>query len=215
MHSQAGQIVANTYDTAERERLRAVLIAYMKQHKIGVPTLARRIIEAHPRRSEVPRRTLQRFLAGKRVNDMAVSICATFAENLPSRPTAFHALGRALHDLYQREPDHIAGVYAVSTHETIISQLTIGPFDPRFLTVKEVTTSSHRRIYDGVLVNAGRSIVAILKDSLMNTARIYTLHLNPERLAFYGLLYDSGPLESGGPAYQSLQVALERTGHAE
>ena len=49
------------YDLAQRERMRQALLAYMKQHKIGVPRLAQRIKET--RSAETPRSRLRLFSA--------------------------------------------------------------------------------------------------------------------------------------------------------
>ena len=42
------------YDLAQREQLRQTLLAYMKEHKIGVPRLAARIKETVHRNPEIP-----------------------------------------------------------------------------------------------------------------------------------------------------------------
>ena len=61
------------YDLAQRERIREALLAYMKEHKIGVPRLAARIKEAVHRNPEIPVKTLQRFMKGEvRTIDMHV-----------------------------------------------------------------------------------------------------------------------------------------------
>ena len=52
-------------------------------------------------------------------------------------------------------------------------------------------------------------MLAILKDRLMRTARVHMLHLNRDKKTFYGLVYDNGPLASGGMPYQLLQTTLE------
>ena len=71
----------------------------------------------------------------------------------------------------------------VSAHETVLSQLTITALtdDPKFLIVKEITTSAYRRIYDGVLVFDGSSSLAILKDRLLHTARVHALDSSLKR----------------------------------
>src|SRR5271168_4471760 len=83
----AGHVLAS-FDISQRERIRAALIGYMKEHGIRVPTLAVRIRQSHPREMEIPLKTLQRFLAGRRTQDMALTICAAFVEKLPHKPTA-------------------------------------------------------------------------------------------------------------------------------
>lgn len=206
--------MAANYTLVERERIRQVLLAYMREHGIGTPTLADRIKKSHPREMEIPLKTLQRFLGplkrppaeedteaapiqgntGRRTHDMALMICSAFVDKLPDRPLLFDALGEALHDVYNKEADVLAGTYAVSAHETVISQLTITT-RPRpegavrkYHLVKEVTTASYRRIYDGVVVFAGRAVTIILRDRLMGGARIHGLHLNRDH--FHGFVYD-------------------------
>jgi hypothetical protein len=218
LRSGAGHYLVTEYDLAERERIRQALLAYMREHKIGTPTLAKRIKASHPRHMEIPLKTLQRVLAGKiRTHDMALSICAAFVDKLPDRPLLFDALGEALHDVYAKEADVIAGAYTVSAHEIVISELTITT-RPRpegavrkYHLVKEVTTASYRRIYDGVLVFAGRGATMLLKDRLMGGARVHGLHLNKDH--FHGFVYDNEPLENGGVPYQNIQTIVHRTGN--
>ena len=142
------------FDLAERERIRQALLSYMREHKIGTPTLAKRIEESHPKRMNLPLKTLQRFL-GKlkplpeeataeeierakplRSHDMALIICKAFVEKLPNKPTAMQALGEALHAVYGKllhnvatvagnTPDPTIGVYSVSAHEATISEITV------------------------------------------------------------------------------------------
>ena len=107
------------FDLTERERIRWALIDYMKAHKIGVPTLAARIKAPHPREMEIPWKTLQRFLAGVRTHDMALTICKAFVEKLPNRPSAFQAIEQALYTLYNKSlaPD-IARFYKLTRSES-------------------------------------------------------------------------------------------------
>jgi hypothetical protein len=42
------------FDQPARGRIRTALMTYMTDHKLGVPTLAKRISEANLRRPEVP-----------------------------------------------------------------------------------------------------------------------------------------------------------------
>ena len=58
---------------------------------------------------------------------MALTICKAFAEKLPNKPTAMHALGEALHAVYGKAPDILAGTYAVSAHETADIQTDTHP----------------------------------------------------------------------------------------
>ena len=74
------------YDLAQRERIRETLLAYMKEHKIGVPRLAARIKEAVHRNPEIPVKTLQRFMKGEvRTIDMHVGFLAQFVEKVSRR----------------------------------------------------------------------------------------------------------------------------------
>ena len=71
------------YDLAQRERIRETLLAYMKEHKIGVPRLAARIKETVHRNPTVPVKTLQRFMKGEvRTIDMQVGFLAQFVEKV-------------------------------------------------------------------------------------------------------------------------------------
>ena len=201
--------MAKTYDARERDRIRAALLGYMQENKAGTPKLESL--------TGVPYRTLQRFLKGAWVNEVAVARCAAFLDRQPRRPILLHALGDYLYRFYNHPPDFIGGVYRVSTADTPLSELTIKfpPDSKTFYLASERTTGRLLRAYDGILVFTGRSLLAILKDRLMRSARVHTLHFNPESKRFYGLVYDDGPLERGAVPYQLLQTTLERIGHAE
>lgn len=73
-----------TFSQDDRARLRASLLDYMKEHKIGVPTLQLRIAQAAGREPHLlPLKTLQRFLADTtRTNDSLLSLCFQFAESV-------------------------------------------------------------------------------------------------------------------------------------
>ena len=88
------------YDLAQRERIREALLAYMKEHKIGVPRLAARIKETVHRNPEIPVKTLQRFMKGEvRTIDMHVGFLAQFAEKI-SKVDPTPRLGFALSAFY-------------------------------------------------------------------------------------------------------------------
>ena len=191
------------FDLTERERIRWALIDYMKAHKIGVPTLAARIKASHPREMEIPWKTLQRFLRGKRTHDMALIICKAFAEQLPNKPMAFQALGEALYSIYGTKPNIPTGVYTVRADDIAISEITItAPVDRTFRLVKEATVSADRHVYDGVTVSDGSTCLTFLKDRHMHTARVHVLNLRREQ-DLGGIIYDNGNLVSGNIRYRS------------
>ena len=163
------------FDTRERERIRAALIGYMKEHQIGAPTLAKRIEEAHPRHMEIPLKTLQRFLAGKRTQDMALNICAAFVEKLPNKPMAFQALAESLNALYTITAKvERAGDYSLTaTFQREPSRITLTP-SGLYLAVKEFIPPY--TIYDGIMFFPGPANIAILRDRLMLTLRMHVLH---------------------------------------
>jgi len=207
-----------TYDNSERARIRAVLIAYMKENRSGVPWLHKLICAAERNLEPISLKTLQRVLVGKtRVNDDDVGVCARFATRLPNQRMETHRLADALYSFYGRDPDFIGGVYRVSTGEAAISELTIQfpPNSRQSYIVTERATGPLARVHDGSLVFTGSAMLAILKDRLMRTARVHMLHLNHDKMTFYGLVYDNGPLASGGMPYQLFQTTLERIGNAE
>lgn len=83
-----------TFDDAARQRMRAILLRYKKDHKIGVPTLRQRISLTTGRTRNDPsgkdpylidQKTLQRFLDGThRTNDGFLVPLAQFIETLPA-----------------------------------------------------------------------------------------------------------------------------------
>lgn len=74
-----------TFSIEDRAQLRAALLSYMEDHRIGVPTLLARIAIATDRSTDlIPQKTLQRFLAGaSRTHDGALVPYAQFASGLP------------------------------------------------------------------------------------------------------------------------------------
>ena len=72
------------FDQRERELVRSALRRYMEENRIGTPTLLYRIIEADPRRREIPLSTLQRFITGAHhTQDHHVALCHAFVRELP------------------------------------------------------------------------------------------------------------------------------------
>ena len=101
---KAGQHLATLYDDAAVDRIRTVLLAHMKSHKMGTPKAEQL--------THVPRRTVHRLGKGERVNDGALQLIEKFLGRLPNKPTAMQALGEALHAIYSKPPDIDAGTYA-------------------------------------------------------------------------------------------------------
>jgi hypothetical protein len=211
----------DTFNDAERARIRAVLVSYMKENSpLSVEKLYKRLSPGESGSLETLRfslKTFQRFIAGTHhVGDEAVAACARFAERLPGGRLETHRVADCLREFYKREPDAISGVYRVSTADTPLSELTIHPPDSRrSYVVTERSTGKLARVYDGALVFTGTGIMALLKDRLIRTARVHMLHLNSANKTFYGLVYDDGPLARGALPYQLLQTTLERIRHAE
>lgn len=85
------------FDPADRARLRAALIGYMRENDIGVPTLIAHIASVAGRGIDIiPQKTLQRFLAGShRTNDGFLIQIDKFAATLPPAAPAT-LLGEAL-----------------------------------------------------------------------------------------------------------------------
>jgi|GEM_PF-2964007 len=90
-----------TFDTAARDRLRAKLLGYMKEHAIGVPSLQARIAEATDRSPDlIVLKTLQRFLGNQgRTHDGFLIPCFQFAESFPA------------HDELQGVASEVAGFF--------------------------------------------------------------------------------------------------------
>jgi hypothetical protein len=216
------------FNLTERERIRWALLAYMKEHAIGTPTLAARIKASHPREMEIPLRTLQRVLGPlkpatdeapapkpTRVHDITLTICKMFVDKLPNKPTAMHALGEALHAVYGQKPDIPAGTYTVMEDKTVLSKFMITASSGQFMLVKEVTAEAYRRIFDGVIVRAGSNLISTLKDRLMLTARVHILR--PQQSPgedFYDLICDNNPMEENEGFYPALQATLVRPPNA-
>lgn len=97
------------FDAAERARIRAALLRYMEEHRIGVPTLQVRIAKASGRSPDlIPLKTLQRFLADShRTNDAFLIPVYEFTKEMPTTaPTdQFAAVATALAAFF---PDGIA-----------------------------------------------------------------------------------------------------------
>jgi hypothetical protein len=174
-------------DLTEQDRVRRALMAYKMAHGIGTPRLSRRIKAAHPREAVVPVRTLSRFLAGERINPMALMICATFLAQLPDKPTLTQTLADTLKAFYATSPPDIQpGSYSVTEGQRLVSEVTLTPSDG-FLVMKEM--AQPHAIYDGLLVNTG-TMIAILRDQLMLLPRLHFLSHDMKATTHYTNILD-------------------------
>ena len=189
-----GEVEQQTFDVAERELIRKKLIRYAKENGMGAPTLAERITASHPRGTELPLSTLQRFLAGRGKNKSCVELCHHFVERRTfSDPSA--ALGERLFIFYGAGNGRdYSGTYrcdigttdAAETEFAGHSEINIAA-DTGFWRVTETTVPDlSRAIYDGVLVCSGDAAVVVLKDRLAGLARSYMLWPENEILHGHG-----------------------------
>ena len=140
----------------------------------------------------------------------------TYLGRLPNKPTVLQAMGDALHKFFYHVPDDIRGVYRVSVADKPISELTITFADTSLTWYRaaERSTDGPLRLYEGSLVFTGRSLLAVLKDQLMRTARVHMLFLNTRDGQFHGTVYDDRPAIHAVPFHFFLQTTLERIGDA-
>lgn len=163
------------FDQAQREETRQALLRYMRQHKIGVPRLARRIRESVERNPIIPEKTLQRFLAGHiRTYDQYVEFFRRFAEtNAPPDPVT--TAGAALAALYgQNARRDFSGAFHATTQTGEDSNVTIS-VETGFWRVKEITQYEGRSVFDGVAVSSSEGAFFVLKDRLAGLPRTYTV----------------------------------------
>ncbi|RIK59422.1 MAG: hypothetical protein DCC64_15855 [Planctomycetota bacterium] len=107
------------FSEADRQRIRSALQRYMRDHKIGVPTLRERICKATGRIRNtpsgddpylVPQKTLQRFLAGShRTQDLVLVPIAEFAKSLPARNVVEELAAAASGFFSQSDPSEAKG----------------------------------------------------------------------------------------------------------
>jgi hypothetical protein len=172
------------YDLAQREQLRQTLLAYMKEHKIGVPRLAARIKETVHRNPTVPVKTLQRFMKGEvRTIDMQVGFLIQFAEKV-SKVDPTPRLGFALTAFYSsKDKTDWSGAFTLSEadssdrgeddHYTSKIEITA---DQGAWRVKEVSnTGGSYQIYDGVLSTSGPTMLIVMKHRLIGLPRTITI----------------------------------------
>jgi hypothetical protein len=172
------------YDLAQREQIREALIAYAKEHKIGVPRLASRIKENVHRNPTIPVKTLQRFMKGEvRTVDQYVGFLAQFAEKV-SKADATPRLGFALSAFYSsKDKTDWSGTFIAlesaqserESTEAYQSKVEI-VMDQGMWRVKEVdTTGGSYQVYDGAMTSSGSTIVIVLKDRLVGLPRTITV----------------------------------------
>lgn len=87
--NQPGQM-AGYFDSAERDRIRRIMLRYMQDNRIGTPKLRDLIAAANglalrrDGKDPIALSTVQRFVAGThRANDTFVGLCARFVADLP------------------------------------------------------------------------------------------------------------------------------------
>lgn len=192
------------FDAAERERIRAALLRYMEEHRVGVPTLQYRIIKAdEPRHREIPLSTLQRFLGRKhQTQEHHVVLCHAFVKELPyygegrdiaQFGTAFFGFlntrlqGGEREALAARLKSEFAGSYeAAGTHLTLEDA-----GDEPYLLARERSgcvlaaeyseeqaqreVARRRRMREGVMVLIAAGIYVALRDSLTRQLRLCSL----------------------------------------
>jgi hypothetical protein len=111
------------FDVADRERLRAVILAYARENRIGAPNLQLRIADATKRSpDQIPLKTLQRFLKDEgRTNDGFLIPVAEFVAAVDAAGP-HDALARDLGEFFSRGaadrpadvvPDRLVGEYEV------------------------------------------------------------------------------------------------------
>ena len=188
------------FDEDARNRIRAALRAYMAAHRIGVPTLRDRMIDADARRRDVSLSSLQRFLRGThRSSDMLVGMGLNLLEaerfETPNaQGDALRAFEDASSTFYAPPADvedqpspltRIAGRYVPVVQEGGAMSMSMAPTaDGRALRVAEThavatfeqfepVSLTYR--YEGVIVWRGRALLGLLRNTLTREPRIYWL----------------------------------------
>lgn len=183
-----------SFDEAARVRVRGRLLHYMREHRIGVPTLAKRITDASPRKQEIPIKTLQRFLAGHmRTYDSYVSLFNRFAENLPDHDP-IGTFAKAISSFYRSEErEQIAGEYRLTAECMNGGDHYEGDvrFDPDHGFCR--ATANLRRItrtgvcyLEGPVVFVEKIAVMMLRDKVTNTPADFFLSGSVERVSGHG-----------------------------
>jgi hypothetical protein len=172
------------YDLARREQIREALLAYVREHKIGIPRLAARIKDAVHRNPTIPVKTLQRFMKGEvRTIDMQVGFLASFVEKV-SKDDPTPRLGSALSAFYSflDKTDWSGSFLAAESAPTVTdsgddysSKIEI-TFDQGTWRVKEISSAGRsQRVYDGVMTSSASTIFMVLKDRLAGLPRTITV----------------------------------------
>jgi hypothetical protein len=166
------EIVGRVVDPAQQERIRQALLAYSRAHTIGVVKLSRRISEAHPRRPKIIVKTLQRFLAGRKVNEQLLAFCGHFVRKYDVQDRILQ-IGEALARLYSTETmTDISGNYVISRNNLECPVVITRESD--FWRIVEHDREK-ARIYEGVVVHMAGVFVASLKDKAFGQPRTYHL----------------------------------------
>jgi hypothetical protein len=171
------------YDLAQREQLRQTLLAYMKEHKIGVPRLAARIKETVHRNPEIPVKTLQRFMKGEvRTIDMHVGFLGQFVNKI-SKVDPLPRLGSALSAFYTPESNiDLTGTFRLSDglHNNDpewgeLSKIEVMRVQDSWRVKETHYKTDGHRIYDGVLTFSNITGVIVLRERLSGLPRFITL----------------------------------------
>ncbi len=187
-------------DNESRRLIRDKLLHYMRSHDMGVPTLAKRIKNAHPRKLEIPIKTLQRFLADThRTNDLHVALCSDFVEGLPC-PDPIGALGKALAEFYASQgADRYAGNFVLTVSYKISgkrSRLNSGleiTADEGFCRVAEWSEQRRFLSCEGVLVCDGQTAIVTLNDKLTYRAKQFLMIADGKKISGRGTVVDFEP----------------------
>src|SRR5690606_21292997 len=165
------------FDSAERERSRAALRRYMREHGIGASKLQYQIEKAdQPRKREIPLSTLQRFILGKHhTQEHHVALCHAFVKDLPyyGEGREIEQLGAAFYSFLQPEQpeekeeagDRLAALAGTWESPASVLTLTIAPGE-KYLLARESARcllvtgedgrdpelAARRRMREGVMV---------------------------------------------------------------
>lgn len=226
-----GENSRRNFDHTERELIRQKLFHYMKKNRIGVPALAKRIQAAHPRGTEIPISTLQRFLDGRmRTNDDAVRLCYGFAEDLTASDS-IAALGEGLSIFYNSNTDgedsgkyDYSGEYFSETKDDAVSfdaetygvpqfeiKADAGFWRVIWRVVEKGASSKGCNVLEGVLVCSVDTAFVVLKDRLTGFPSSYILSRRPEMLWGHGASVLFSPGSSLDPFPIRVELRLIKT----